>query len=249
MAFPEATADEVRRYILENNPNPTLYSRCDITRAEQRLGFTKKVGSVTANQALSPRCIFIRHLYWTRHPPLGIFEVPLLELIDTDEAGVMLSIVNRSGGKAYNGARVRSIGPYSRSEKWTIILAIGSDGFKHCQFTNDPGTTAEMFLNFINSLMDRIPQGQRRTFIWDNLKSHFSAEIYLAVHLRGHRIVPRPPWYPVDGPIEFVFNQYEMGLRERLYVIRNTDDLINHTHQVIANIRGIPETFAHCGYH
>jgi len=36
-----------------NSSNPVIYSRGDITVAEQSLGFTRKVGSTLANQALS----------------------------------------------------------------------------------------------------------------------------------------------------------------------------------------------------
>ena len=55
MIFPKATADEIRRYILENNPtNANLYSRVDISRAETRIKMTRKRGATTANQAFTP---------------------------------------------------------------------------------------------------------------------------------------------------------------------------------------------------
>ena len=58
----------------------------------------------------------------------------------------------------------------------------------------------------------------------------------------------RPPYRPEDGPIEYVFNQYESGLRLKLYSIHTSEDLVRETHQILANIGGIQQTFHHCGY-
>lgn len=44
LTHPKASADEIRRFLLDESNNPVLFSRTDISRAEQRLGFTRKRG-------------------------------------------------------------------------------------------------------------------------------------------------------------------------------------------------------------
>ena len=96
--------------------------------------------------------------------------------------------------------------------------------------------------------MQRLQPGVQRAFIYDNLKAHLSDDVILAIYNAGHIVIPRPAYYPCDGPIEYVNHQIEMGLKSRLYFIRNHTDLVYHLHQVIANIRNIDATFVHCGY-
>ena len=113
------------------------------------------------------------------------------------------------------------------------------------------GTTAEIFLLFIQGLIARLAitsPGVRRTFLWDNLRSHYSDAVAFAIYSAGHRIINRPAYYPQDGPIEYIFNRVEMGLRDRLYLIRHDDQLIWHTHDIISGIHAVEETFVHCGY-
>ena len=63
-------------------------------------------------------------------------------LIDIDECGVFLTTANRRYGKGYVGCRVRSAGPYGHNEKWTLIIAITPNGFRHVWFRKVGGTTA-----------------------------------------------------------------------------------------------------------
>jgi hypothetical protein len=64
----------------------------------------------------------------------------------------------------------------------------------------------------------------------------------------GRRLAFRAPYYPVDGPIEFVFNTIQGMLRLQMNQINDEASL---THQLVAAINGIP-TFApyiiHCGF-
>ena len=67
----------------------------------------------------------------------------------------------------------------------------------------------------------------------------------------GHSVVFPLAYYPVDGPIEYIFNQVEMGLRRRLYHIGNEQDLVRNLYSVpIGNISAasIDAIFVHCGY-
>ena len=58
----------------------------------------------------------------------------------------------------------------------------------------------------------------------------------------------RAPYYPVDVPIEYVFNTIEMALSYKMYDISSPAEL---RQQLFAIIRGIPEFvnyFANVGY-
>ncbi len=90
--------------------------------------------------------------------------------------------------------------------------------------------------------------GPVRTFLWDNLTSHHSPVVVNSVYAAGHRIVPRPPYRPCDGPIEYVFNQLEQRLKDKLYVIRSDVDLVHWVNIIVMNLSGFDATFVHCGY-
>lgn len=98
--FPKCTADEMRRYLLDSSPlnNVQLFSRQDITDAENRIEVTKKRGSTTAAQFFEPRNIFRRNLFWTSPFPLGRLGIPRAELMDLDECGLFLQTANRNYG-------------------------------------------------------------------------------------------------------------------------------------------------------
>ena len=101
-----------------------------------------------------------------------------------------------------------------------------TDDWKNAVFRQVPGTNAIENVAFINQILGMLVGGPPRTFICDNLRSHSSAAVVHAIYAAGHRIVPRPAYYPEDGPVEFVINEIEMGLRQQLYVIRNYHDLV-----------------------
>jgi hypothetical protein len=67
-ALPHAMASEVNAFLFNASGFPPgerrLYDPSQITRAEDRLGLTKKVGSITAYQAKQPRNIMRRQNYW-----------------------------------------------------------------------------------------------------------------------------------------------------------------------------------------
>ena len=130
---------------------------------------------------------------------------PRAFLIDIDEAGIWLEKCNRKRGKAFTGVRVREPGPYGHGDKWTLILGIDCSGMKWFRFEKVAGTSVETFDSFVNTIVQQLPAaGPRRTFMWDNLTAHHSARVFNTVTRAGHRVLPRPPYRPVDGPIEYV---------------------------------------------
>ena len=84
---------------------------------------------------------------------MGVLGVPTNVLIDIDECGVFLTTSNRKYGKGYVGCRVRSVGPYGHDVKWTLIMAIMSNGFRHVRFRKVGGATAVDFLLFVQQII------------------------------------------------------------------------------------------------
>jgi transposase len=84
--------------------------------------------------------------------------------------------------------------------------------------------------------------------MWDNLKSHTVPAIVNEVHNAGHRFVNRPPYRPVDAPIEYFFNQLGMKLHKRMYSVHATGSFVHAVIQSIAEIDGLNEMFIHGGY-
>lgn len=171
------------------------------------------------------------------------------QLIDIDECGIYLKSANRKRGKAFKSVRVRAPGPYGHDIKWTLILAIDTNGYVNHEFEPRAGTSSETFAAFITDTAAQLPPGgHQRTFMWDNLTSHKTAETYLAVQQSGHRSLDRPPYRPVDGPIEYVFAWVEQELTKRLYEIKTHADLRHHMNLILAGLQSQDALFVRLGY-
>ena len=116
------------------------------------------------------------------------------------------------------------------------------------------GTTAALFLQFIDALLLRLPMAvvgvPGRIFLWDNLRSHYNGIVNHRIYAAGHSIIPRPPYSPVYGPIEYIFNHIEGSLQQRMYQVRNVANLRRHIYDIVSKITAahIRNTFLHCGY-
>jgi transposase len=95
-----------------------------------------------------------------------------------------------------------------------------------------------------------IPGTPGKIFLWDNLKSHYNGIVAHNIYAAGHTIIPRPPYQPRDGPIEYIFNYIEGCLKKRMYRIRGVNSLFGHIFDIVASItrEHITNTFIHCGY-
>ena len=56
------------------------------------------------------------------------------------------------------------------------------------------------------------------------------------------------PYWPVDGAIEYVFNNLQVLPCVNLREIKDNDDLINHIQNIIANFERFIEYFRHVGF-
>lgn len=119
LAYPRATADQIRTWFAMNSPRRAITRLCDrvtVTRAEQALGLTRKLGSTTAFQAFTPYNMMRRRLFWSRPWPLSRLGIPRADLVDIVEAGAFTKqVANQKRGKAPKNVRVRAPGVYSKS--------------------------------------------------------------------------------------------------------------------------------------
>ena len=80
------------------------------------------------------------------------------------------------------------------------------------------------------------------------IRSHHNVQMSAIIHAAGHRIVFRAPYYPVDGPIEFVFNTIQGILRVRMDLITDGPSLVQEMNVAIASIPTFEPYFMHCGF-
>lgn len=70
----------------------------------------------------------------------------------------------------------------------------------------------------------------------------------LLIFQAGHRLVFRAPYYPVDGPIEYVFNTIQGTLRINMGLITDGESLRDEVLDAIADIGDFVAYFINCGY-
>ena len=106
-------------------------------------------------------------------------------------------------------------------------------------------------VSFLAMILDQIGPGsneQRFCFIMDNLSSHHNVQMSLLIFMAGHRLVFRAPYYPIDGPIEYVFNTIQGTLRINMASIKDGPSLVAEVIAAISDIHTFEPYFINCGY-
>ena len=252
--FPDSTASEIIAFIARESSDHRIFSHQDVSQREAELGYTRKNLNVMAYQALTPFNAFRHQQFWSQPFPAGVTDTARGNAIDIDEFSVMIGDCNRSRGKSPKGHVIRIPGLYGRTSKHTCIVAIRPGYPLWFQIKEVAGTSSEEFNDFVHG---RILTGPRAiaahpqcTFLWDNLSSHHSVLVVNSVYGAGHRILPRPPYRPVDGPVEYVIHTIEEKLKKRTRYITDDASLYQQIRAVVANfdIASIDRYFANCGY-
>ena len=260
--YPKATIAETNAFLYRanlGNPFWNFYSQSQIHRGECLIGLSRKRSSTTAYQALYPVNLQKRWDYWNLPYPLGIADIRRSQIIDLDECGMyMETTANRKYGKAVVGLRVNETGPYSKSEKWNLLLAVsgedpndGQAARRWAQVWVEGGTTVTRFLDFMQELLDSIgyaTDDNFYVFTMDNLNAHKNVAVIALIQHYGHGVVFRAPYWPVDGPIEFVFNTIQTLVRAKLYEIRTGEDLVGAIYEAVASIDSFANYFINCGF-
>ena len=262
MIYPKSTHAEVNAFLYRcnlGNPRFQFYSPSQICRAETLIGLTRKKGSTTAYQALLPRNLIRRYQYWNYAFPIGIADINRSQIIDLDECGVFVeTTASRRYGKAYKGFRVRETGAYTKGEKWNFLLAVCGENGNEEQNSRrwaetwlDGGTTVHRMLNFVQVILNDIGHANEQNFFvftMDNLNSHKNEAVIALIHLYGHGVVYRAPYWPVDGAIEFIFNTIQTLVRARMYTVVTSNDLIASVYESVQSIDSFAQYFIHVGF-
>jgi hypothetical protein len=202
-----------------------------------------KKGSTTAYQALLPINIQKRWMFWNLPYPYGIANIRRVDMIDLDKCGVEVQSGDRSWEKARVGKRVNQAGPYTKDTKINLLLAFSGDDATRCRWSEHwagEGTTGVRMINFIQNIITDLGPGnvmRRYCFIMDNLSAHHNIQMAAIICAAGHRLAFRAPYYPVDSPIEYVFNTIQ-----GIYCI-NMDHIVEESsliHELLGSIASIP---------
>lgn len=248
--FPKANAFEKIAFV--HSATGIMYDQSQITRAEQRMGLSRKKASTTARQAFAPHNVARRFAYWHLPYPVGIADIPMQSMIDIDESKLILEMVNRKHGKCLLERRCRETGLYGHGEGRLFLAAIAANGERWSDLSDRNGTDTAHFFTFIQSILTSIghagPGNPQRCFIMDNLNVHKHPTVLAAIHAHGHRVVFRTPYCPFDGPIEYFFNAVENNLRVRCYDIHGIDDLVADVMATMASHVSFQQYFQHVGY-
>ena len=261
VVYPKATHAEINAFLFRANfGNPTFrfFSHSQISRAENILNLTKKWSSTTAYQAFLPINILKRWRFWHMPYPFGIADIRRDDIIDIDEAGIFLETADRQAGKAYKNVRVCSGGPYSKTEKWNIIMGVsGEEGnpqnpsHRWRMLWLQGGTTIKRVVHFVTMILGdighAIPQ-RRYCFTMDNLAAHHNVAVAAVIYAHGHRLAFRAPYYPTDGPIEYVFNTLQCLLRTNLHRIVDAPSLLDEIGNAIQAMDDFSAYFINCGF-
>ena len=112
-------------------------------------------------------------------------------------------------------------------------MAISGDpaiGYRFADIQEGRGGTtfAEFYaaIDRISLYLNQHQPGRWFVFLKDNLNVHHNPLISMLLHARGQDVVYRAPYMPADGPIEYVFNNLEAGLRMKLHEIDAARDVV-----------------------
>ena len=101
-------------------------------------------------------------MFWKLPYPHGIADIRHQDMIDLDECGVEISDGDRSTGKAYIGHRVNQPGPYSKTTKINLLLAVSGDDVARARWRDmwtGQGTTGTRMIVFIQRIILDIGPG------------------------------------------------------------------------------------------
>ena len=173
VSLPKATQAEVSAFLAAMNghdPMYVLYSPSQCSRAEDVLNLTRKRGSTTTFLAYDPFNLQWRDNYWNMQYPYGMADIEARDIINIDEARLELVSSNRRHGKTHKGERVKEAGPYSKSGKLNLLLAISGDldhPDRWHEIWSCGETTISKFLAIIRRIISDIGPGtpsRRRCF-------------------------------------------------------------------------------------
>ena len=91
MIWPQASYFECITFIANESSDSRIFNEMSISRALCSLGYTRKVTSTVAYQALTERNLFRRQIIWDEPWPARVNGFPRQHLMDADEFGLHLN--------------------------------------------------------------------------------------------------------------------------------------------------------------
>ena len=82
----------------------------------------------------------------------------------------------------------------------------------------------------------------------DNLTAHKHPMVLQLITAHGHRYLFRAPYYPVDGPVEYVFDYIENSLRIEMHNIYTIQDVRDKIIDIFNGIDSFAPYFHHVGF-
>ena len=271
---PDSSADQLAAFIV--NQGGDLYDRQAISRRMKELDVSKKKCSQEAYQAFTEKNMRKARWFWSLPPPLGVVGLERRRLLDFDEMAVFMEQINPKYGHAHKSIRIRKPGHYSKSEKLTVIMAIepgdpslppNQDGSvqnprRWFDIREATGTNAVDFARFSDKVLTELETrpapndlDDDRCLMYDNLSSHLTPIVAQTIEGRPTQnrfySVPRPPYQPKYGPIEYIFGQIGAALEKRVQPHWKLPDLKTALQDICNSIGrngGFNNTFDHCGY-
>ena len=272
--YPNATADELCMFIHSNGGD--VYSRAQISDRCNELNITRKRSSKEAYDAFSPRSLEKLDWFLTQPPPLGVFDIPMYQLIDIDGIGFYLSSCGSNYGRGYSCVRVRVPAHYTRREQKINVLA-GIEAGNPNLPPNVDGSIERprwwfrvtyqncdmfTFADFCNEICinleeDPVPGGydDERVFMLDGLSVHNTAYVIQTIQGRPSdnvfHTVTRPPYRPKIAPIEYIFCELAGELDRRVQRNWTPIDLMQNIMDIMDSLGfhgKFHNTYVHCGY-
>jgi len=196
--FPKATIAKCRVHLFNVDPNNDPFSSSQVHLAEKLLGLKRKAASTMADFAFLPWNMALHEYYWTHPPPLGMRGVPIVDIIEIEEAGFFLEHSDRKFGKTISSLCCSQNGVYGHGEKVNLLLVICGDNVGQMRWHEqwmEGGTTIERFYDFIDHIIDDLDQnhpGRLCVFTMDNLSAHQNHLVMNRILMGGHRCVSCP---------------------------------------------------------
>ena len=113
------------------------------------------------------------------------------------------------------------------------------------------GTTVDKMLEFVQNILDDIGYAHEENFFvftMDNLNAHRNEGVVALIHLYGHGVIYRAPYWPVDGAIEFIFNSIQSLMRAKSYEINSENELLAAIYESIQSIDSFSNYFEYVGF-
>jgi transposase len=163
-----------------------------------------------------------------------------------DETGTHVALT-RSHCWTPRGVRATGRVPLKGNRlKLTVAGAIALDGVR-CMMAYEGGTTNDAFLKFVHeALVPSLHPGD--VVVMDNLGSHKTAAVRMAIEAAGATLLFQPPYHPDLNPIELTWSKLKTLLRKaEARTLQTLADALGSSSEHI-NTVDLDGWFSHCGY-